>query len=134
MLIIDLEKFSLYSKNEIVNDNGNLQYWSQPDFSYKHRVHIYDKDSNEIGYVQYKILSTQDTINYFDKEDKEISISNLTVKNKSGEWDYSIYKDNEQIASLNSKDNKVYIEINNDLEADKCLLLIFGLAEEENNK
>lgn len=134
MLIIDLEKFSLYSKNEIVNGNGNLQYWSQPDFSYKHRVHIYDKESNEIGYVQYKILSTQDTINYFDKEDKEISISNLTVKNKSGEWDYSIYKDNEQIASLNSKDNKVYIEINNDLEADKCLLLIFGLAEEENNK
>ena len=29
--------------------NDNVVFWSQPDFSYKHRVHIYSNSNDEIG-------------------------------------------------------------------------------------
>lgn len=130
MLIIDLNKFSLFEKNEIENENGSTQYWSQPDFSYKRRVHIYDSENNEIGYVQYKILSSQNEIGFYDKDDKPIILDDLQILYKKDEWNYSIVKNNNEIVLLEKVDNLVKIEIKDYSEINKCLLKVFSLAEQ----
>lgn len=130
MLIIDLDTFSLDKKDVINNEKGELQYWSQADFAYKKRVHIYDSNDNELGYVQYKILTSQDGPTFFNKEDKAIDVSDLRIINKVNNWQYEI----ENVASIKVDGNKVVIDIKDDSEIDRCLLLIYSIAGEENNQ
>lgn len=129
MLIINLDNFSLDSKNEIYDENEKLKYWSQYDFSYKHRVHIYDADDNEIGYVQYRILSTQESAKVFSKEDKEIDLSNISNSEFKDKWNYSIVNDGNVIASVRSDGDKAIIDIMNEQLFNECILYIFSLAE-----
>lgn len=129
MLIIDLDNFALDKKSEINNEKGELQYWSQPDFAYKKRVHIYDNKDNELGYVQYKILSSQDGATYFTNDDKTVDLSDLKVINKNGDWQYDI----DNVASLKVDGNKVTIDIVDENKIKKGLLLIYGIAGKENN-
>lgn len=129
MLIIDLKEFSLDKKNIIKSEDGILQYWSQYDFAYKKRVHLYDDKDNEIGYVQYKILSCQNKASLFDKDDNEIDISDLKIINKKSAWQYDI----ENVAVVNIENDEVLIDIVDESKKDKCLLLIFSLIGEENN-
>lgn len=128
MLIIDRNTFALNAKNEIKDEDGNLKYWSQPDFSYKQRVHIYDSQDNEIGYVQYKILSSQEHINFFDYTDKEIDMSDLMQINKQSKWNYQITKD-DVICDVKENDDTVLIDVKDNNLVDKCILFIFSLAE-----
>ena len=128
MLIIDNNTFALNAKNEIKDENGNLKYWSQPDFSYKQRVHVYDNQDNEIGYVQYKILSSQEHINFFDYTDKEIDMADLTQINKQSKWNYQIAR-NDVICEVKEDNNKVLIDIKDSNLVDKCILFIFSLAQ-----
>ena len=106
MLIIDKNTFALNARNEIRDENDNLAYWSQPDFSYKQRVHVYDSKDNEIGYVQYKILSIQEKINFFDAFDKPIDMFDLNQTNKTSKWNYEISK-NDVICTVTEKENRV---------------------------
>lgn len=128
MLIIDLNTFALDSKYEILNEKNELQYWSQPDFAYKKRVHIYDNKDNELGYVQYKILSCQDGSTYFNKEDRDIDLSDLKIINKKADWQFEI----ENIASVSVDKNMIMIDIVDENKIDKCLLFIYSLLGKEN--
>ena len=129
MLIIDLNTFALDSKYEILNEKDELQYWSQPDFAYKKRVHIYDNKDNELGYVQYKILSCQDGATFFNKEDKDIDLSDLKIINIKGDWQFDI----EDVASINVEVKKIMIDIVDEHKIDKCLLFIYSLFGKEND-
>ena len=83
MLCLNLKDLSIKNKNTICEETGLVKYWSQPDFAYKSRVHIYDSDDNEIGYVQYKILSIQDGNNCFYKDDKQIDLNEALTEIQS---------------------------------------------------
>lgn len=126
MLIINKDKFDVNNKNLINNENGELQYWTQPDFSYKKRVHIYDRNDNEIGYVQYKILLCQDGNNFFSKEDKQIELNDWNYQNEKTEWNYDIYFKDILIANIVEDCSTVKITINDDSYINECLLMIFG--------
>ena len=129
MLTIKLDNFDLFSKNEILDENGCIRYWTQYDFSYKHRVHIYDTNDDEIGYVQYKILSIQDSAKIFAKDDKELDLSYLSNIEYKDKWNYTITNNGNVIASVKSNDNKVVIDINDEQLVNECILYIFSLAE-----
>ena len=128
MIIIDLNNFSLDAKNELVNENGELQFWSQPDFAYKKRVHVYDATNDEIGYVQYKILSIQKDVDVFDKKDKPININQYSLE-KIAPYEYNISKDNKQIMTSKKQNDKVIIDIKEDINM--CILLFYKLLERE---
>lgn len=128
MLIINTSDFALNAKNEIKDENGNLVFWSQPDFSYKQRVHVYDAQNEEIGYVQYKILSSQEHINFFDKTDKPIDMSDIKQVNKKTKWEYQLEKDN-VICEVKENGSNVIIDIKDNEQINSCILLIFSLAE-----
>ena len=128
MLIIDSNTFALNVKNEIKDEKGNIKYWSQPDFSHKHRVHLYDNQDNEIGYVQYKILSSQEHINFFDYTDKEIDMSDLAQINKQSKWNYQITKDGE-VCDVKENNGNILIDVKDNNLVDKCILFIFSLVE-----
>lgn len=129
MLNICLDKFSLNSKNEIVDDNGLLKYWSQYDFSYKRRVHVYDAENNELGYIQYRILSIQEKNDVYDKSDKIIDLSSFKQTEVVDKWNYTVLKDNEIVAYVQTKENKLEIDIKNKEVVDQCLLYVFSLVE-----
>lgn len=125
-MIIDINNFNLENRNEIKDEKGEIQYWSQKDFAYKRRVHIYDNSNNEIGYVQYKVLSIQTGIEFYDKTDKQIDMSEFTVSNRTSKWNYEIIKNGNCICKIN--DGK--IEVVDNLDIEKCILFIFSQAEE----
>ena len=129
MLIINIDNFDINTKTEMNNGDGELKYWSQPDFSYKRRTHIYDSCDNEIGYVQYKVLSTQDNNSVFSKEDNPILLDDFYINNKQSIWNYDIFKDNNLIASIEENGGKVIIKILNEDYTEKCLLLVYSNYE-----
>ncbi len=51
----DRESLLARARTEIKNEEGKLMYWGIYDFSYKWRIRIFDENSLEIGYVQYRI-------------------------------------------------------------------------------
>ena len=126
MLIIDKETFGIGNKNLINNENGELQYWTQPDFSYKKRLHIYDKNDNEIGYVQYKILSCQEGNGFFSKEDKQINLDEWNYQNDKSEWNYDVYYKDALMSRIVNDDYLIKITINDDSYINECLFMIFG--------
>jgi len=124
MLIINKDNFDLNGKIEIFDENKNIKYWSQYDFSYKRRVHIYDEFNNEIGYVQYKILTTQDSNEVFDYQDNPIDISNFVIKDKKDN-NYDIYHENNKVGSVTEEKDSINIEILNDSLINNCILFVF---------
>lgn len=128
MLIINNNTFALDARNEIMDENGNLKYWSQPDFSYKQRVHVYDNQDNEIGYVQYKILSCQEHINFFDNTDKPIDMSDLKQINVQSKWNYQI-SNGDIVCEVKENGNNVLIDVKDDNQINRCILFVFSLAE-----
>ena len=85
MLIMNIDNFSLNAKNKVFNNDGKLLYWSQPDFAYKNRLHVYDDSDAEIGYIQYKILSSQKENEIYDADDKRIDVSSFSIiENRMG--------------------------------------------------
>lgn len=128
MLYIDLNNFSLTKKSEILKEDI-IAYWSQPDFAYKRRVHIYDSNNDEIGYVQYKILTCQSGIEYFDKTDKQIDVSDIVVENKESEYNYELVSNGNVVAKVFKDNNRLNIDIMNDSMINKCLLLVYGLID-----
>lgn len=129
MLIINIDNFDINTKTEMNNGDGELKYWSQPDFSYKRRTHIYDSRDNEIGYVQYKVLSIQDNNGVFSKEDNPILLDDFYINNRQSIWNYDIFKDNNLIASIEENGGKVIIKILNEDYTEKCLLLVYSNYE-----
>lgn len=124
MLEINLDNFSLLNRNEFINESGEMKFWSQKDFSYKHRIHVYDCSDNEIGYVQFKILSTQSGNELYTKEDKRIDISEYSISDYVDEFTYSIALNNNVVAKIERKNNKAYLEIINNECLNECLLII----------
>lgn len=127
MLILDLDNFSLDTKTEIKNEEGKLQYWSQPDFAYKKRVHIYDDKDNEVGYVQYKILSNQSHPIICTKDDNEIDFTDFKIINNDENGKYEI----ENVAVVKNDNKRLLIEIKDNNKTDKCILFIFSTIEQE---
>ena len=123
MLKIDLNNFDISKRNEILNGNGDMEYWCQPDFAYKKRLHVYDNKNNEIGYVQYKILSSQEGIEYYDAKDNKIDFGNLGI-NKISKTNFSIKDNDEIVADINEG------ILNIKEKTDECLLLILGVIGE----
>lgn len=126
MFIINIDNFDVNKKNEINNSDGELRYWSQPDFSYKRRTHLYDSNDNEIGYIQYKVLSIQDRNDVYNKEDKPILFDGFVIKNRQSIWNYEIFKDDVLIAHIEENSGKVTIEILNEDFVDKCMLFVYS--------
>ena len=122
MLYIDFNNFELNSRYEIKDEDGVVRYWSQSDFAYKQRVHIYDENDNEIGYVQYKILSIQDGVEYYSKDDIKLDLSNYVIDNKDN-GDYDIRNNGMVVCSV--RGGQIDIIDNNN----ECLLLVYGLAK-----
>lgn len=121
MLIINKDKFSIDCKNEILDENGSIKYWCQPDFAFKKRLHVYDEKNNEIGYVQYKILKSQDAVEYYNHNNNKIDISDYKIVGDN--WNVEIlHKD---CVVLESKINGDYINI--DIKDNLSLLILFGL-------
>lgn len=125
MLIINVENFALNNKNEILDESGKLIFWTQSDFAYKQRVHVYDSLNSEIGYVQFKVLSIQNGNEIFDSKDKQIDISEFMQVNKDSNWNYDIECKGSIIANI--KQGK--IEILDNCDINKCILFIISLAE-----
>lgn len=125
MLIINIDDFALNKRNEILDETGKLIFWSQPDFAYKQRVHIYDDVNNEIGYVQYKILSIQEGNEIYDSFDSRLDLSGFKQLNMINIWTYDIELNGSIVASI--KEGKIEIADNSIIN--KCLLFIFSLIE-----
>lgn len=125
-LKIDFTDFSINNKVEIQDIYNSVRYWSQPDFSYKKRVHIYDDKNNEIGYVQYIILSSQDEVLYFDKNNKPIDIKDYKVTKYTSELSYKLEYNESEVASINLVDNVCEIDIFDETHINNCLLKIYG--------
>lgn len=116
---ISVKDFEISKKNEIIDENGNIKYWCQPDFSYKKRLHVYNSDNNEIGYVQYKVISLQSDVEYFDAADNKLDYSEYTfVEEKDSS--FVVLYDGNKIATVCNDTFEI-----NDRE-DECLLFIFG--------
>lgn len=126
MLNIDINNFNLENRNEIKDDNGSVKYWSQKDFAYKKRIHVYDDVNNEIGYVQYKILSIQAGIEVYDRHDNLIDMKAFDVVNKTSRWDYEITCNGNSVCKV--ENGKIAVIDGSD--TNKCILFIFTQIEE----
>lgn len=126
-LIINSYKDYLTSKTIITDDEKNEIFWSQPDFSYKHRVHVYDKNNNEIGYVQYAILSSQQTNELYYANDTQMDLSVYDVKELKDSC--TVYRDNNKVMDILCNDNEIVITIDNEDIINDCLLIAFGIIK-----
>ena len=95
MLVININNYSTTKKCELLDETGNIKYWSQPDFSYKKRLHVYDSSDKELGYVQYKILSSQKGDELY-IENKKVDIDNINIE-KNGENSFVVKNGNKTI-------------------------------------
>lgn len=130
MLCLNLKDLSIKNINTICDETGLVKYWSQPDFAYKSRVHIYDSEDNEIGYVQFKILSIQDGINFFDKEDNPIEMKDFKVVNQKDEYNFEIIN-NDNIVYVNRKEDSLLIKYDKNIDLNRCILFIVSLLNKE---
>ena len=127
MLVIDINNYSTTKKCELLDETGNIKYWSQPDFSYKKRLHVYDSSDKELGYVQYKILSSQKGDELY-IENKKVDIDNINIE-KNGENSFVVKNGNKTIIVANKKDNLINVDIADDNE--KYILLLYTLIKGE---
>lgn len=121
MITINKDKFSIVTRYDLLNENGNIEFWCQPDFAYKMRLHVYDKNNDEIGYVQYKILSTQDGVEYYDNKDNKLDLNSYIVNGK--DYYYEITHNNVVVLKSILKENEIEVDVKDNLS----LLILFGL-------
>lgn len=121
MITLNKDEFSINTRYDLLNENGNIEFWCQPDFAYKMRLHVYDKNDDEIGYVQYKILSIQEKVEYYDNEDNKLDLSSYIINGK--DYNYEIIHND--IVVLKSILKEDVIEIDN--KDNLSLLILFGL-------
>lgn len=121
MITINKDKFSIATRYDLLNENGNIEFWCQPDFAYKMRLHVYDKNNDEIGYVQYKILSTQDGVEYYDNKDNKIDLYSYIVNGK--DYNYEITHNGVVVLKSVLKENEIEVDVKDNLS----LLILFGL-------
>lgn len=121
MITINKDKFSIVTRYDLLNENGNIEFWCQPDFAYKMRLHVYDKNNDEIGYVQYKILSTQDGVEYYDNKDNKLDLNSYIVNGK--DYNYEITHNDVVVLKSILKENEIEVDVKDNLS----LLILFGL-------
>lgn len=109
-----------------IMDNNSVVYWSQPDFSYKHRIHLYNVDNKEIGYVQYKVTSEQKDNYVFSCDDSVIDVSSYSYS-KDDEGCINILLNNNKIANLKFVDDSIDISFNNNDAIDIMMLYIYSI-------
>ena len=141
LLILDKNTFSLQDKVELKDENNNLKYWSIYDFAYKNRTRLFDENDNEIGYLQFKVLSSQDEIGFYHidgnkitslklnedlKDEYYLETLNWYIKGDIKKWNYKVVdKDNKEIMSVET-DKAIIID---DLDVVNCLMIIFALGD-----
>lgn len=123
MLIINKDKFSIQTKSEILDETDNVKYWCQPDFAFKGRLHVYDENNDEIGYVQYKILKSQDGVEYYDHKDNKINVDDYCIDGEG--FNLQITKNNSIVLNSKESDEKVMIDCKDNIS----LLILFGLIK-----
>ena len=121
MITINKDKFSIATRYDLLNEDGNIEFWCQPDFAYKMRLHVYDKNNDEIGYVQYKILSTQDGVEYYDNKDNKLDLNSYIVNGK--DYNYEITHNDGVVLKSILKENEIEVDVKDNLS----LLILFGL-------
>lgn len=124
MLYIDIDKFNFYSINEIKDGKEEILYWTQYDFSFKKRLHLY-KNNFEIGYVQYDILSSNNCNECFDSNDKKIEYNDYKIINVIDENNYEIELLGEIKAIITKSNNILEISIKDEKLVDDIVLLVF---------
>ena len=70
-LLFNADNFKKRLKTEFLDEKGNLYYWGIYDFSYKYRTRIYDKDNQEIYYVE-KDIYDNNLVNLFDYKGNKV--------------------------------------------------------------
>ena len=123
MLIINKDKFSIDCRNEIVDEDGNIKFWCQPDFAFKKRLHVYDENNNEIGYVQYKILKSQEAVEYYDHNNNKLDFSDYQVVGDN--WNIEITHNSAVVLKSEVNGENAIVDIKDNLN----LLIPFGLIK-----
>lgn len=112
-------------KVEVLNDD-TVVFWSQPDFSYKSRVHIYNCNNTEIGYIQYKTTSTQiGNIVYF-SDDEIVDLSSFSIDNQNDSKVSVLINDNIIGYFEYENENVIFSNVDSDF-IDVYLLYIYSL-------
>lgn len=124
-MILKNYKNILANKVEII-DNDNVVFWSQPDFSYKHRVHIYSNSNDEIGYIQYKVTSNQNGNIICYPNDNIADISELSCI-KIDDLHIRILDKGSEIGNIEYLGDDIIISINNNDIIDMYILFIYTL-------
>lgn len=121
MIAINKDKFSIATRYDLLNEDGKIEFWCQPDFAYKMRLHVYDKNNDEIGYVQYKVLSIQDGVEYYDNKDNKLDLSSYVVNGEN--YNYEIIHNDVVVLKSILKENEIKVDVKDNLS----LLILFGL-------
>lgn len=125
MLYIDFK-----DKNRIFNEENNTKFWCQNDFAYKGRTHVYDFENNEIGYIQFIVLSIQKEICFFDKNDNQIAMDDLQIVNQKDENNFDI-KYCDSIIKVTKQDERLQIDYDKNIDLNRCILFIISLLNKE---
>ena len=125
MLYIDLE-----NKDIVFDETNNTRYWCQYDFAYKARTHVYDNENNEIGYIQFKVLSIQKGISFFDKDDNPIQMDDIVIINQEDKNNF-VLKYCESIVTVTKNDDRLNIDYSENIDLNKCILFIVSLLNKE---
>ena len=127
-LLFNADNFKKRLKTEFLDEKGNLYYWGIYDFSYKYRTRIYDKDSQEIYYVE-KDIYDNNLVNLFDYKGNKVG----EIIRKDGTCILNEYVFNGDIDD-GKADNLFIVKDNcltilDDDKAELIILFIFGLVE-----
>lgn len=124
---INIDNFTITTKCLATDDNQEVVFYSQPDFAYKKRLHIYNSNNEEVGYVQYKILSIQNCNELFDASDRKIDVDDIEVVYETN--DILVKENGEVIMNIINNDNQISVDIK-EIE-DKYILLLYSLIQGE---
>lgn len=124
-LYINKNELRIDNTFEIKDANGVTLYYCMPDFSYKKRLHLIDNKDNKIAYIQYKILTSQNGVSYFDSDDNMKDFSFFDIAKKD---DYLCVctKSNNIIFNVFEDDDKIVIDIKDDINVVDCVLFFLG--------
>lgn len=142
ILNFNRKEFSI-NKFEIKDVDGENRYWGIYDFSYKRRLRIFDKDNNELAYIQYRVSSLEKGITFYDVEDNKIAYigqqdnlqdivvepDNWKIVGDVSNWDIRIIAaDGRELMSTNDKTHE--INIMDDSDVLKCVFCVLAIADE----
>lgn len=127
-LLIDKSSCIADKKFEVMDLDNNVVYYCQPDFSYKKRLHLLDKKNNRIAYIQYKILSIQNDVEYYTFDDEKIDLSSYEMANIE-EDKCSCLMNNSLVFTVCEDGGKIIIEMLDEANVVLCLLFFLGNIE-----